>query len=129
MGQDPGGLDDGDPGLRRTLALPHSGLGGLLRDRLVGEDADPELAAALDVALDRDAAGLDLPRGEPARLERLQAELAEGERPAAQGGAPPAPLLLLPVLDLGGHQHGGASLRDLPARLRRGGGRPCRSST
>ena len=54
------------PSPRAALALAHAGLGGLLGDRLVGEDADVELAAALHVAGDGDARGLDLARGDPA---------------------------------------------------------------
>src|SRR5262245_13698347 len=38
----------GDPTLGRPLALAHARLGRLLRDRLVREHADPDLAAALD---------------------------------------------------------------------------------
>src|SRR5256885_2733936 len=43
-------LDHGDPVLRRALARAHSRLRGLLGRRLVGEDVDPDLAAALDLA-------------------------------------------------------------------------------
>ena len=57
------------PALGIALALAHAGLGRLLRDRLVREDPDPDLAAALDVARQRHARGLDLPVGDPARLQ------------------------------------------------------------
>src|SRR5688500_12228608 len=40
-------LHHGHPPFRRALALPHPRLGRLLRDRLVREDPDPHLAAAL----------------------------------------------------------------------------------
>ena len=50
---------------------------GLLRDRLVGEHPDPDLAAALDVAGHRDPRRLDLPVRHPARLHRLQTVIAE----------------------------------------------------
>src|SRR5204862_1339045 len=43
--QDPAGLHDRDPPFRIPLALPHPRLGGLLGDRLVGEQPDPHLAA------------------------------------------------------------------------------------
>src|SRR5204863_9992239 len=79
--------DDGDPLLRIALAVAHAGLGRLLRDRLVRKDADVELAAALDVAGDRDARRLDLARGDEAARQRLQAEFAEGERGRALGDA------------------------------------------
>src|SRR6185437_879643 len=53
-------LDDGDPVLGRALAGAHAGLRGLLRRRLVREDVDPDLAAALDLARHRDAGRFDL---------------------------------------------------------------------
>src|SRR5476651_1520207 len=54
-----GGLDHAHPALGSALALAHSGFSGFLRDRLVGKHADPQLSAALHVALDRDAGRLD----------------------------------------------------------------------
>src|ERR1035437_5084644 len=51
--QNAGGLDDADPAIRRALALPDGCFRRLLRVRLGGEDADPELPAALHVALNR----------------------------------------------------------------------------
>src|ERR671931_465991 len=71
------GLHDGDPVLRRALAGAHARLGGLLRHRLVREDVDPDLPAAADLARHRDSRGLDLAVGDPARVERLEAVLAE----------------------------------------------------
>ena len=91
--EDPAGLHDGHPVLRVALALAHAGLGGLLGDRLVREDADPDLAAALHVAGHRDTRRLDLARGEPAAIERLQAEVAERDRVAALAPCPHAALL------------------------------------
>src|SRR5580765_5620136 len=70
-------LDDGDPVLGRALARAHARLGRLLGRRLVREDVDPDLPAALDLARHRDAGGLDLAVGDPGRLERLQAVVAE----------------------------------------------------
>src|SRR6476660_6204988 len=70
-------LDDGDPVLGRALAGAHARLGRLLGRRLVREDVDPDLAAALDLARHRDAGGLDLAIGDPGRFERLQAVVAE----------------------------------------------------
>src|SRR5581483_9305157 len=63
--QDLAGPDDGDPLLRRALALAHARFLRLLRDRLVREDAHPHLAAAGDEARHRDARRLDLAVGEP----------------------------------------------------------------
>ena len=68
-------LDNSDPVLRVAFAGAHPGLGRLLRDRLVREDPDPDLATALQVVGDRAAGGLDLAAGNPGRLKRLQAEL------------------------------------------------------
>src|SRR5258708_40305515 len=40
-----------DPHLRRALSLTHAGLGGLLPDRLIGDDSTADLYPALDVTL------------------------------------------------------------------------------
>src|SRR5690606_23669998 len=65
-------LDLRDPVLDVALAGAHADLDGLLGDRLVGEHADPHLAAALDVAADRAACRLDLARGQLPGGGRLQ---------------------------------------------------------
>src|SRR5690606_39968821 len=82
---DPTGLDHRDPALGIALALAHPGLGRLLGVRLVGEDVDPDLAAALDLAGHRDAGSLDLTVRDPAPVEGLEAVLAEGDLGAALG--------------------------------------------
>src|SRR5674476_631064 len=69
--QNAGGLDDADPAFGRALAFAHAGFRRLLRDRLVGEDADPELPAALHVALDRDAALSLIHISEPTRQAEI----------------------------------------------------------
>src|ERR1035437_10079234 len=104
--QNAGGLYSAAPAFRSALAFALGVFRRLLRDRLVGEDADPELPAALHVALDRDAARFDLAGGEPARLERLQPVLPERELRALVRGSAHAAALLLPILDLRRHQHG-----------------------
>src|SRR5690242_19924179 len=109
-------LHDGHPHLGRALSLTHAGLGRLLRDRLVGEDADPHLAAALDVTGQRHAGRLDLPAGHPARLERLQAEGAERHRVATLTQPLRAALELLAELDALRTQHRSSPL--LPAGVR-----------
>src|SRR5205823_9881472 len=88
-------LDHGDPALGVALARAHARLGRLLGDRLVREDVDPDLAAALDLARHRDTRGLDLAVGDPTRLEGLDPVLAELHARAALGeaGAPAAVLL------------------------------------
>src|SRR5262245_15028479 len=93
-------LDHGDPALRRALARAHAGLGGLLRIGLVGEDVDPHLAAALDLARHRDAGSLDLTVGDPTAVDRLQAVVAELHRRLALRVATAAPPVHLAVLRL-----------------------------
>src|SRR6185437_9533669 len=82
-----------------SLALAHAGLGRLLGHRLVGEHADPDLAAALDVTRERHTGGLDLARRHPPRLLRLQSIRAERHFRAARGDAGRAPLEHLAELD------------------------------
>src|SRR4051812_33485673 len=98
-------LDDRDPVLRRALARAHAGLGRLLRRRLVREDVDPDLAAALDLARHGDTGSLDLAVGHPTHLEGLQPEVAELHLGLSLGLAAHAAALHLPVLGLLGEQH------------------------
>src|SRR5439155_7660513 len=91
--------DDADPVIGRALTGSHSHLRGLLGDRLVREHADPHLAATAEVMDDRAPRGLDLARGHPARLLRLQRVLAEGDRAARDGVTLHAPALELAVLE------------------------------
>src|SRR5207237_8949319 len=95
---DPAHLHHRMPLLDVPLAVAHARLGRFLGDRLVGEHADPDLAAALDEAGHGDTARLDLAGGEPARLEHLEAVVAEGEIASAVGLALVAALHLLAVL-------------------------------
>src|SRR5580765_5367411 len=115
---DSAGLDHGDPLLGGALALAHSGLCRLLRDRFVREHPDPHLAAALDAARDRHARRLDLAARDPRRLERQEPELAEGHLAAAVRLAAHAAALLLSVLDALRHHHGSVS-PSAPARRSR----------
>src|SRR6516165_10648673 len=101
----PARLDDGNPALRRALPLPHAGLRGLLGERLVREDVDPHLPAALDLARHRNTSGLDLPVGDPAVLERLDAVLAELHGGLALRLAAPTTAVHLAELRLPGQQH------------------------
>src|SRR5207237_1295511 len=98
-------LDHGDPAFRRALALAHPRLGRLLRERLVGEDVDPDLAAALDLARHRDPGGLDLAVRQPALLERLDPVVAGVHGRLALGQAATASPVVLAVLGLLGEQH------------------------
>src|SRR5437879_7162177 len=98
-------LHHGNPVFGIALALAHTGLGWLLGDRLIGEDADPDSAATLDMARHGDPGRLELPVCDPARLERLQAVLAERHLTPAVGLPPQAPLLHLAVLHFLGREH------------------------
>src|SRR5881394_3947901 len=102
---DSAGLDHGDPVLGGALARAHARLRRLLRRRLVGEDVDPDLAAALDLARHRDSRCLDLSVGDPAAVDRLQAVLAELHLDLAARDATPAPAMLLAVFDALGREH------------------------
>src|SRR3954453_18110711 len=70
-------LHDSYPSFRRALSLTHAGFGGLLRDRLVGENSDPDFSTALDVSLKGNTSRFDLPVRNPSGLHRLQAVGAE----------------------------------------------------
>src|SRR6185369_3675363 len=100
------GLDLAHEIFRVALAVAHAHLGRLGRDRLVREDADPDTAAALDVARHRPARGLELARGEAAASGGLEAVFAERHVRAARGDAGVAAFLLLAVLGPRGLNHG-----------------------
>src|SRR4051812_15956091 len=119
-------LHDGDPVLRGALARAHARLGRLLRDRLVGEDVDPDLAATLDLARHRDSGSLDLAVGDPPGLERLDAPIAElhVRLPARNPGA--ASAMDAAVLRLLGEQHLVLAPLIVGLRLRRRGVRSVR---
>src|SRR5687768_7590542 len=91
-------LDDRDPTFDAALTGTHAGLGRLLRERVVGEDADVDLAELLHRAADRDASCFDLARGDPARRKHLQAEVAERHFVAALRGSAGTALLHLAEL-------------------------------
>src|SRR5258708_2325084 len=76
---DTAGLDVGDPPVGGAVAGTHAGLGGLLGERAVRVDVDPDLAATLDVTGHRDTSGLDLTVGDVGGLESLDAEVTEGQ--------------------------------------------------
>src|SRR5689334_23208371 len=99
------GLHIGNPPLRRTLTGTHAGFGRLLGQRPVREDVDPDLAATLDVPVDGDTSGLDLPVGDVGVLQRLNAIVTEAHRCTAAGDATLPRVVLLTVLDLTGNQH------------------------
>src|SRR5208282_3607911 len=92
------GLDVCRPLLDATFAATHADFERLLRHRPMGVHANPELAGALDVTLDRHARGFDLPRGQPPGLEALHRIVAEGHVAAALRDAAIVALLHLAVL-------------------------------
>src|SRR5581483_6997356 len=95
-------------GLVKELSLPLHDLRldrQLLRVRLVREDVDPDLAAALDLARHRDTGGLDLAIRDPAALDGLEAVVAELDRRLALRLARPAAAMDLAELRLLRHQH------------------------
>src|SRR5438270_7969867 len=103
--QDPPGLHPSHPEFGRALARAHPHLGGLRAHRNVGEYADPKTTGALHVTRDRAARRLDLTRGDPLRLHRLQAKGAEIELGPALGVAVDAALEGLAELGALGLQH------------------------
>ena len=66
-----------NPVVGRAFTFAHTGFGGLFRYRLVRKQADPDFAATLDKTGHGDAAGFDLPVGNPARLEDLVQRLSK----------------------------------------------------
>src|SRR5207248_4634862 len=100
------GLDLADEVLRVALAVAHADFRGLLRHRLIREDANPDAAAALDVARHRAASGFELARRKAAARRGLEAELAERHLGAARGDTGVAALLLFSVFRSCGLQHG-----------------------
>src|SRR2546429_6464862 len=108
--EDPPRLHVRHPPLRRALAGTHPGLGRLLRDGLVREDGDPDLAATADVPGHRDTRRLDLPVRHVVRLQRLDAELAELHPGTPLGRTAAAWVVLLTVTDPAGNHHGSALL-------------------
>src|ERR1700761_7967952 len=105
--------NDCDPVIGSALALTHTGFGRLLRDRLVREQTQPDLSAALDEARHRDTRSLDLAVGNVTALQNLQTVVAEREIGAAPRLAAHAAALLLAILDLLGQKHGKTRLSNL----------------
>ena len=99
------GKHDGDPALGLALAASHPGLGRLLRERVIGKDADPDLAAALDVPGHGAPGCLDLTVGHPALLGGLEPVRAEIELVATLRGTGPPSAMELAMLGSLRHQH------------------------
>src|SRR6516164_2883485 len=104
--QDAPRFDAGDPEFGRPFARTHAHFERLLRHRHVRIDANPNPARALHVAGEGAARGLDLARGVPLRLQRLEAELTERQVDAR--GRNPLDAAFVRLAELGAHrlQHG-----------------------
>src|SRR5437899_12747828 len=103
--QDASRLHHRYPFLRRAFALAHARFRGLFGERLVRENPNPQLSAALDEPRDGHARSFNLPVGDPRAFHGLQPVLAERQLSAAPRLAFAAPAHLLPVLHLFRHQH------------------------
>ena len=103
---DTSGLDGGNPPLRSTLTGTHSCFGGLLGQRAVREDVDPDLTATLDVTGHGDTSRLNLTVGDVGGLECLDAVIAERQFGATGGKASAVRTVLLAVLSPTGNEHG-----------------------
>ena len=96
--EDAARLNNSYPVLRRTFTGTHAGLGRFSRYRLIRENLDPDLAAALDVTRHGDTSCLDLTVRDPSRLEGYEAILAMANRIAAMSLALHTATELLAIL-------------------------------
>src|SRR5690606_15146299 len=71
------GLNFRDPELGIAFTITHTDFRRLLRDGLIGENANPDTAAPFDVAVDRTTSGFDLAGRQASAASGLKAELAE----------------------------------------------------
>jgi hypothetical protein len=71
------GLNDGYPVFRGALTLTHTGFSGFLGIGLIRENPNPHLAAPLDMAVQGDTGGLNLPIGDPHPAHSHQGIIAE----------------------------------------------------
>src|SRR3990172_8801393 len=103
--QDSSRLHDRNPEFRDAFSRTHSGFSGLLGDRFVGENPNPDFSFALHHPRQGDAGGLDLALGDPPRLHRFQSKITEGNMRSPGGLAcHPAPLFFSKLYPLW-HQH------------------------
>src|SRR4029434_4237713 len=93
-------LDHRHPLFRSAFAFTHAGLRRLLGKRLVRENPDPKLSAALDESRDRYTRSFDLAVGDPSIFHGLEPVLAKRKVPAAPRFAFAAAAHLLSVLHL-----------------------------
>src|SRR5579862_9568882 len=95
--QDLAGPNYRHPLLRRAFALTHTSFSRFLGNRLVGKQANPNLAAAFDETRHGDAGRFNLPVRDPAAAHGFEPELAKSETGTAPGFAGHAAALLFPV--------------------------------
>src|SRR5690606_27183120 len=119
--QDAAGLYARRPIFDRTLALALTDFGRLLRHGNVGKHADPQTALTADVAGDRAAGRFDLARGDPLRLQGLEAIGAEVQSRTALGIALDPALEGLAELHLLRLQHDAIPTLFLARRAHAGG--------
>jgi small subunit ribosomal protein S3 len=103
--EDATGFDHCDPIFGSALAFAHARFRRLLRHRFVGKHANPNLAAAFDVARHGNARCFNLTIGDPRGFQSLQTVLAEADHAAAIGDARHAAAHLLTMLNFFRHQH------------------------
>src|SRR6185437_10697217 len=103
--QNPTRLEVCDPPFRRTLTGTHAGFGGLLGQRAVRIDVDPDLAATLDVAGHGDTGCFDLTVGHVGRGQGLDSVVTEGDRGATAGSARAGRVVLLAELNSAWDKH------------------------
>src|SRR6267378_2575586 len=94
-----------DPLFRRAFAFPHARFRGLLGERLVRENPDPQFSATLDEARNRHARRFDLPVRDPRAFHGLQPIIAERKISTAPCLAVAPSAHLLSVLHFLRHQH------------------------
>ena len=103
--EDAARLDNSDPLFRRPFAAAHPYLDGLLAQPFIGKDADPHLPAAANVVRHGASSCLYLPVVDPSAFQRLEREVAKGNRRTTVGFAAPVAPVHLAVLCPSGHQH------------------------
>src|SRR5690606_31982979 len=96
------GLDNSYPTFWRALTFTHPDFRRLAGNGLVWKHANPDTTTTLDVAGHGDTGCLDLPLGEPARLQGLQAVLTNRQLVAALGLTPHASLEPLAIFYFAG---------------------------
>src|SRR5205823_8104182 len=93
------------PVIRRSFAFAHTGFSRLFGDGLIWEQANPNLATALDEPGHGYTTGFNLAIGDPSRLKHFEAVISERQFASAPCLSGHASALLLAVLHFFWHQH------------------------